>query len=227
MSDGTCSISGCPKESRARGWCPAHYQKWRRYGDPLASKTREWCSVDGCGKKHYGNGLCNMHWQRLRNVGSLDTDRPIYQTVEESFAYRTREAENGCIEWTGSTVNGGYGHFRKGGKNHRAHRYAWAQANGPIPEGMVIDHLCHNPACVNVDHLRAVTQAQNTQNLRGPHRGSKSGLRGVYWDSRSDKWYVQVKAGGRVHSGGYFEDKEEAGRVAAEMRARLMPYSQN
>lgn len=34
-----CSISGCGKPIRARGWCTAHYLRWRRHGDPIAGRT--------------------------------------------------------------------------------------------------------------------------------------------------------------------------------------------
>lgn len=43
-----------------------------------------------------------------------------------------------------------------------AHRYLWAQAIGPIPEGLVIDHQCRVCGCCNVDHLRIVTHKINS-----------------------------------------------------------------
>lgn len=48
-----------------------------------------------------------------------------------------------------------------GGVRKRRHRWAWEFANGPIPEGMIIDHLCRNRACYNVEHLRLVTHVEN------------------------------------------------------------------
>jgi hypothetical protein len=45
----------------------------------------------------------------------------------------------------------------------RVHRLAWEWANGPIPDGLVIDHLCMNRACVNIEHLEAVTQQVNAE----------------------------------------------------------------
>lgn len=64
---------------------------------------------------------------------------------------------NGCIEWPGKPNQGGYG--RRG--QQLAHRWTWEQANGPIPDGMIIMHICDNPPCVNIDHLRLATRAEN------------------------------------------------------------------
>jgi hypothetical protein len=66
------------------------------------------------------------------------------------------------MEWTGQT-NYGYGILWVDGSGRRVHRLAWEWANGPVPEGLVIDHLCMNRACVNIEHLEAVTQEVNTQ----------------------------------------------------------------
>ncbi len=73
--------------------------------------------------------------------------------------------ENGCWEWTYTKDNQGYGHYYILGKNHQAHRYSYEEYIGPIPEGLVIDHLCKNTSCVNPAHLEPVTQSENT--LRG------------------------------------------------------------
>lgn len=45
------------------------------------------------------------------------------------------------------------------------HRLAWEEVRGPIPAGLVIDHLCRNRACYRIDHLEVVTQRENI--LRG------------------------------------------------------------
>lgn len=71
----------------------------------------------------------------------------------------------GCWEWTGAKVRGGYGRYRLGGGGREvmAHRYAYEELVGPIPEGMVLDHLCRNTACVNPDHCEPVTHAENVR----------------------------------------------------------------
>jgi hypothetical protein len=88
-----------------------------------------------------------------------------------------------CIYFDGKTKFNGYGVVYEGAQSKRAHRQAWEQKFGPIPEGFVIDHTCHNEAavngeckggsdcshrsCVNTDHLRIITQSENI--LSGLH----------------------------------------------------------
>lgn len=69
--------------------------------------------------------------------------------------------DSACIDWIGWKDEAGYGLRKVKGKKRRAHRVAYAQQIGPIPEGLVLDHLCRNRACVNVTHLEPVTQAVN------------------------------------------------------------------
>lgn len=73
--------------------------------------------------------------------------------------------KNGCWIWNGSTRRG-YGQFSfEHTINTAAHRFAYEQLVGPIPEGLTIDHLCKNRLCVNPTHLEVVTRGENT--LRG------------------------------------------------------------
>jgi hypothetical protein len=76
------------------------------------------------------------------------------------FAHLTR-LDGDCLVWTGPIAGAGYGAFNFGGDFHYAHRWSWESVNGPIPDGMVIDHLCRRPSCVNPAHLRVVTQREN------------------------------------------------------------------
>lgn len=70
-----------------------------------------------------------------------------------------------CWLWTAYTYPNGYGQFWFNGKMGYAHRFAYQQAKGAIPEGLEIDHLCGVRNCVNPDHLEAVTHRENV--LRG------------------------------------------------------------
>lgn len=68
-----------------------------------------------------------------------------------------------CWIWNGSRTTKGYGTFWAERATWYAHRFAYEALIGPIPDGLVIDHLCRNPACVNASHLEAVTTAENTR----------------------------------------------------------------
>lgn len=74
-----------------------------------------------------------------------------------------------CWVWTAGKRHGGYGQFNVGdGRNVRAHVFAYELLVGPVPEGLELDHLCRNPACVNPDHLEPVPHRVNILRGCGP-----------------------------------------------------------
>ncbi len=83
------------------------------------------------------------------------SDHPQWSRVEY-------DTNGGCWLWSGPFSPDGYGQFAVGdGKTIRAHRAFWSKENGDIPDGMVICHKCDTPRCVNPQHLRIGTQADN------------------------------------------------------------------
>lgn len=78
---------------------------------------------------------------------------------------------DGCWFFTGCLDKDGYGILKVGGFHQRAHRVAWALTNGPIPDGLQVNHLCDHPPCANPTHLYAGTQLDNMADAmeRGRH----------------------------------------------------------
>lgn len=79
-------------------------------------------------------------------------------------AYVTSDP-NGCLTWTRAKMKNGYAVMTVEGRTRLVHRVAWEHFVEPIPEGMTIDHLCGNRACINVLHMEVVSRGENT--LRG------------------------------------------------------------
>lgn len=94
-------------------------------------------------------------------------------TVEERFWSKVGSRNEGeCWPWTDYLTEKGYGYFRSARQYWRAHRWAYTHLVGPIPEGLVIDHLCRVRHCVNPAHMEPVTSRENTR--RGIGHGMKT-----------------------------------------------------
>lgn len=90
-----------------------------------------------------------------------------YPIEERFWKHVMPEPNSGCWLWTGALQEGGYSKFREGPgkKSIYGHRLSYELFNGPIPEGLTIDHKCRVRSCVNPAHLEAVTMRENV--LRG------------------------------------------------------------
>ena len=97
------------------------------------------------------------------------SDESVKLTPDRFRVFPVEDSETGCHVWPGAKNADGYGLLGRGGKSMAAHRWFWIQRHGPIPEGMKLDHLCRNPACVNPDHLEIVTNRENVMRGTSPH----------------------------------------------------------
>lgn len=98
------------------------------------------------------------------------------EKLRERIRRHAAPAENGCMEWQAKRDRNGYGILKivddSGARRYTgAHRAAWLAFVGPIEGELVVDHLCRNVACVNVDHLRLVSHSENV--TCGDHSNKK------------------------------------------------------
>lgn len=155
--------------------------------------------------------------------------KTIAPTPADIARFNSRATPDGdCLTWD-TPHSTGYGYFtmkaEAGRLQLRAHRVAYMIANGDIPEGMQVDHTCYNKACVNPQHLRLTTHKQNQENRPSARRGSSSGIRGVYWDKRRNKWGTCITHNNKRISAGRYDHIEDAEAAVTMRRNELFTHN--
>lgn len=110
-------------------------------------------------------------------------------------------SEKGTTKWRWKNVTrDGSFHI-----NNQIHRYMLG-----AKRGVVVDHIDGDPSNNQCSNLRFVTQSQNNANQHGAKRGSKSGVKGVYWHKAAKKWCAEVVYEKKKHYLGLFDKLEDA-----------------
>jgi len=112
----------------------------------------------------------------------------------------------------------GYVRIRTDGCNWNAHRVIWKLVHDEEPE--YVDHISGDRADNRLCNLRSVDKTENARNTR-LGRNNTSGVNGVHWVTREQKWRACIYVGGRKVSLGDYTEKADA--VAAR-RAADMEY---
>lgn len=120
----------------------------------------------------------------------------------------------------GSMCKRGYRRIKVNGKLVQEHRIVWEVSNGPIPDGMQIDHINGNRSDNRLQNLRLATNAQNQYNAR-VRCNSNSRIKGVFWNKQKSKWASQIRAGSAREFLGYFDTKGLAAVAYAKAAIRL------
>lgn len=98
---------------------------------------------------------------------AVSAEKRFWKYVNKNGPVPTHRPELGpCWLWTGAKNSWGYGYFRgpaPESKQIRAHNFSWGLHRGTMPEGLEPDHLCRSRACVNHEHLEAVTTKENAR----------------------------------------------------------------
>jgi len=144
--DPACTVANCVRPRWAKGFCSKHYQRFRKYGDPLAVPRFDRDDI-----------------KRRR-------DAFFHANVDRSAG------PDGCWPWLRKPMSNGYGQLRGYAGPIGAHRFAWELTNGPIPNGLTIEHNCHDRdltclgeqgcphrLCCNPAHMRLVTFGENVE----------------------------------------------------------------
>lgn len=126
-----CTIEGCDRLESARGWCEAHYYRWRRTGSTGApevwDRVRPTCKVDDCCEPHVAHGYCLNHMRRVAKGGHPDYVGPSIRFGENNHAWsgdtpsynaahlRVRQARgparnHTCADCAGAARHWSYGH---------------------------------------------------------------------------------------------------------------------
>lgn len=145
----TCSVEGCAKKVKSRGWCSAHYERWRTGGDVYAGRPIESrspaeriCYADGCLEQvgsSGANGMCQRHYKRWRKTGNhvrvcdgcgIPLDGTPPGTIYCSDSCKPRCLVDGCDDPKGSA----YGYCDR-------HRMAFDR-HGCIPDMDFVCEVC-------------------------------------------------------------------------------------
>jgi hypothetical protein len=185
------------------------------------------CSIDDCERTVNARGMCNSHYARWWKHGDPLAGRQAFENQEARFWAKVDRTTtpDGCWTWTAFRDTKGYGRITFSG-GVVAHRFAWLLATGTeVPDGMMLDHICHNKSCVRADHLRVVNNKQNVENFSGLQRNNTSGVRGVTWCGVTQKWRAEVQHNNKRVPLGRFASIAEA--EAAVVKKRLELFTHN
>jgi hypothetical protein len=136
---------------------------------------------------------------------------------DDGFLYRKKttstNAKDGSV--VGRPNELGYLRFSIGKKQYRVHRAIFLMHHGYLPD--YIDHIDGNPSNNKIENLRECTLKQNSWNAKKSNANT-SGIKGVNWHKKSNKWRVFVSVNGKTKHFGTYHDIDYAKFVAEAMR---------
>lgn len=134
------------------------------------------CASCGESRPKEARGLCEPCYQRHRKAGTLDQfKRSLHRSIAEWLAEMDTSDTRACWPWPGSINEDGYGIAWSARRMRPAHRVVYEHLVGPIPDGMTLDHECHDSEvcregkrcphrrCVNPGHLVPRTHVDNAR----------------------------------------------------------------
>lgn len=204
--DSTCSFPNCERPRMAKGLCNGHYKqhllgeelrplrKPKPRGQPYLA-----CLFPDCERPRKSKGFCEAHrnqqrlGQQLRQIVFQKQKGAPPRIICDEAMCPVPGLIGPCHIFRATKGKNVYGTVRVGGGQVGVHRYIWEKENGPIPDGLEIDHQCRVRPCCNGDHLRAVTPKVNsTENVVGAAwqiaKEKTHCLRGHPFDAENTFW---------------------------------------
>jgi hypothetical protein len=148
--------------------------------------------------------------------------------ITQELALKLFEYKDGCLYWKSmpykrndligteaGTLDCGRRQITINKKHYKTHRLVFLMFYGHMPKE--IDHIDGNPLNNNIENLRPATRSEQLCNT-GLRKNSKSGVKGVSWDSGRNKWTVVVTKNKQTMFRDRFDDLEFAQLVAIEAR---------
>lgn len=137
-------------------------------------------------------------------------------SIESLREYLSYDQITGVIKWkkrrrgirlgseAGKTTNGVYRKIKFNGALLKYHRVAWAIYYGEWPNGH-IDHIDGDGLNNSISNLRQCNQSQNSRNMKMTSANT-SGVKGITWHKKANKWMAQIMLNRKNHYIGLFED---------------------
>ena len=162
--------------------------------------------------------IADLSAERLREILDYNPDTGIFTWIKPT----SNRVKIGAVAGYFCPIHNCI-RIRLFGNLHFAHRLAWLYVTGKHPIEQ-IDHINGNRLDNRIENLREATDQQNKQNL-GVSKANKSGMRGVHFVKKKNKWCAQITSHRKTRSLGYFDSKEAAYGVYLEARKEIHTFS--
>lgn len=165
------------------------------------------------GSVYLGGGEVVMNTELLKEKISYSPD-----TGHFTWLINVPKRKSGDI--AGHVDSDGYREICVHGKKYWAHRLAWLFFYGEMPQEN-IDHINGNRDDNRIINLRLASVALNNQNRRSAQANNKTGLLGVCWHKKTNKFRAQIKLNGKKIHIGLYSTKELAYAAYVETKRKI------